>query len=95
LPQRANLTDGVLRDVGTLKTSSGKRLNATLTGIDTPTLYGLWESAPYLHDGSAANLTSVINLTSHGNAASLNAVEKAQLVDYLLSLDGSTPGNKL
>jgi DNA-binding beta-propeller fold protein YncE len=46
-------------DVGTIKTTSGQRLGAPLTGIDTPTLLGLWDSAPYLHDGSAKTIEDV------------------------------------
>lgn len=55
-------TDSVMRDVGTLRTSSGNRLGATLTGIDTPTLLGLWDTAPYFHDGSAPALTDVFKV---------------------------------
>ncbi len=58
----AALTDsagGQLHDVGTLRTTSGFRLGATLTGIDTPTLRGIWANAPYFHDGSAPTLESV------------------------------------
>ena len=45
----------VFRDVGTIKQpTSGKRLNGALTGFDVPTLRGVWTTAPYLHDGSAA-----------------------------------------
>ncbi|MDA8020184.1 MAG: PKD domain-containing protein [Thermoanaerobaculia bacterium] len=48
-----------LHDVGTLRTSSGQRLGGPLTGIDTPTLLGVFDSAPYLHDGSAETLDEV------------------------------------
>jgi DNA-binding beta-propeller fold protein YncE len=51
----------VLHDVGTLRTSSGARLGAPLTGIDTPGLRGVWDTAPYLHDGSAASLEQVFS----------------------------------
>src|SRR6185295_6139849 len=51
--------NGVLHDVGTIKPSSGKRLGGPLTGIDTPTLKGVWETAPYLHDGSASTLADI------------------------------------
>jgi DNA-binding beta-propeller fold protein YncE len=50
---------GLLHDVGTLRETSGQRLGGLLAGIDTPTLLGLWQTAPYLHDGSAANLDEV------------------------------------
>lgn len=90
----ADFTDsagGMLRDVGTIKPSSGKRMGATLTGFDTPTLRGLWDSAPYLHDGSAATLLDVLNdakaTGKHGNVAALTATEVNQLVSYLQQID--------
>lgn len=52
----------VLRDTGTRRTSSGQRLGSPLTGIDTPTLLGLWASAPYFHDGSAKTLDEVFRV---------------------------------
>ena len=39
---------------------SGKRLGATLTGIDPPTLRDVWATAPYLHDGSAVTLADAV-----------------------------------
>ncbi|MBC7955027.1 MAG: Ig-like domain-containing protein [Cytophagales bacterium] len=90
----ADFTDsasGVLRDVGTLKASSGKRLGATLTGLDTPTLKGLWDTAPYLHDGSAATLLDVLTTANpagrHGTTSGLNATQLSQLVAYLQQID--------
>lgn len=53
------LPNGTLHDVGTLRNSSGQRLGQPLTGIDTPTLHGIWSTAPYFHDGSADNLDKV------------------------------------
>jgi cytochrome c peroxidase len=77
-----------LHDIGTLKASSGKRLGGPLTGIDTPTLRGVWATAPYLHDGSAATLAAAV--TAH-NGASLSAAGMNQLVAYLLQIDGREP----
>lgn len=48
-----------LHDVGTLRSSSGMRLGEALTGIDTPSLLGVWANAPYFHDGSAKTLADV------------------------------------
>ncbi|HET7844989.1 MAG TPA: PKD domain-containing protein, partial [Xanthomonadales bacterium] len=53
---------GTLRNVGTLRETSGLRLGGPLTGIDTPTLFGLWQTAPYFHDGSAATLADVFRV---------------------------------
>ncbi|QJR12261.1 hypothetical protein DSM104443_03346 [Usitatibacter rugosus] len=89
----------VLHNVGTIKASSGRRLNQALTGFDTPTLKGVWETAPYLHDGSAATLLDVITTQNpnnlHGTTQSLNATQQQQLVAYLQQLDntGDATGN--
>ncbi|MEJ8850274.1 PA14 domain-containing protein [Variovorax rhizosphaerae] len=59
----ADFTDSVtgkLNNVGTLKASSGQRLGAPLTGLDTPTLRDVWATAPYLHDGSAATVEDAV-----------------------------------
>ena len=48
-----------LQDVGTLSGGSGGRLGGALSGIDVPTLHGVWATPPYLHDGSAATLADV------------------------------------
>ena len=85
----------VLHDVGTLSASSGSRLGAPLSGLDTPTLRGLWSSAPYLHDGSAATLEEVLttrNLADrHGVTQDLSSTERADLITFLLSLDDRVP----
>jgi DNA-binding beta-propeller fold protein YncE len=52
----------LLHDVGTLRSTSGQRLGAPLAGIDTPTLLGVWDSAPYFHDGSAPSLEAVFEV---------------------------------
>lgn len=92
----ADFTDSAsaqLHDVGTIKPSSGRRLNQPLTGFDTPTLKGVWETAPYLHDGSAATLLDVLTTANpanrHGNTSTLNATQLQQLVSYLQQIDSS------
>jgi MYXO-CTERM domain-containing protein len=92
----ADFTDsssGALHDVGTLRPTSGKRLNAALEGIDTPTLRGVWATAPYLHDGSAATLHEVIRERNpddrHGRTSALGESERAALVSYLLQIDNT------
>lgn len=82
----------LLHDVGTIGAGSGQRLGGPLTGLDTPSLHGLWRTPPYLHDGSAATLDEVIGIKNpndlHGVTSALTAGERAQLVAYLLCLDG-------
>jgi PKD repeat protein len=62
-------------------------------GVDTPTLKGIWETAPYLHDGSAATLAGVLNEADpqglHGAVRSLSASECEELLAYLMQIDGS------
>ena len=71
---------GTLRNIGTLKPSSGKRLGGVLSGFDTPTLRDVWATAPYLHDGSATTLEAAI--TAH-NGISINTSDLQKLVAYL------------
>jgi YVTN family beta-propeller protein len=85
-----NFTDsapGVLHNVGTIKPASGQRIGGPLTGLDTPTLKGSWNTAPYLHDGSAKGLADVIEIEGHGNARSLDQSDKDRLIAYLLQID--------
>ncbi|MEZ4287376.1 MAG: DUF1929 domain-containing protein [Polyangiales bacterium] len=66
------LTDsasGARHDIGTMYPLSGERLGGPLDGFDTPTLLGVWATAPYLHDGSAPTLTDAI--AAHSSAADL------------------------
>ncbi len=79
-----------LHDVGTITVLSGKRINQALTGFDTPTLKGVWNTAPYLHDGSANTLMAVISNPLHGDASSLSDNDKETLVSYLRQLDESS-----
>jgi len=91
--------DGELHDVGTLTELSGGRLGGELTGIDTPTLLGIWQTAPYLHDGSAPTLKDVLTTRNaegkHGDTASLAEAELGQLVAYLEQIDQGVPPSEL
>lgn len=86
---------GLRHDVGTLTAASGNRLGAPLRALDTPSLRGLFTSAPYLHDGSAASLNDVLVTrnpdAAHGDISALDASERAQLVAYLRQIDASEP----
>ncbi|EDM78325.1 hypothetical protein PPSIR1_09101 [Plesiocystis pacifica SIR-1] len=82
----------LLHDVGTITEASGQRLGEPLTGLDTPTLRGLWNDPPFLHDGSAIDLSAVLGAANpddlHGTTSSLSPAELDALVAYLLSLEG-------
>ena len=82
-----------LRDVGTIRQpGSGKRLGAQLTGIDPPTLRGLWDTAPYLHDGSAATLAAAVQ--RHSGVA-IGQTDLNLLVIYLQQIDRTEPAPTL
>ena len=90
----AQLTDsalGVFHDVGTIRPSSGRRAGQPLVGFDTPTLRGVWTTAPYLHDGSAPTLRSVLRdrnpLDQHGVTSHLSDDEIDDIVSYLRELE--------
>ena len=57
---------------------------------DTPSLRGLWNSAPYLHDGSAATLAAILTSANprdaHGVTSHLTAQEIDDLVAFMLAL---------
>ncbi len=57
--------------------------------FDTPALRGLWDSAPFLHDGSAATLNDVLPSmlkASMGQTGDLPNADRAAILEYLKSL---------
>jgi YVTN family beta-propeller protein len=83
----------VLHDIGTCVTSgafpdrTGKDVDGnprTACDFDSPSLRGIFATAPYLHDGSARTLEDVVDRLAF--SAQLSAAEKADLVAYLLTL---------
>jgi mono/diheme cytochrome c family protein len=66
--------------IGTLKPASGRRLGATLDGIDIPTLRDVAGTGPYLHAGSAATLEAAIS--AHAGIA-IGAADLGNLAQYL------------
>jgi YVTN family beta-propeller protein len=91
-------TDGLSHDVGTesvLETHlrelmSGLSDEASLSPalLNTPSLRGLFYTAPYLHDGSAATLREVLaqTATTMGRTDHLSEDELEALMTYLLTL---------
>ncbi|MBK7950738.1 MAG: NPCBM/NEW2 domain-containing protein [Deltaproteobacteria bacterium] len=79
-----SLTDSpttLRHDVGTIKPSSGERLDGPLDGFDTPGLVGAWSNPPFLHDGSAPTLEAAI--TAHSAFANLAPATLARLAAFL------------
>jgi cytochrome c peroxidase len=51
----------------------------------TTPLRGLWQHAPYFHDGSAATLPEVVDRYDSAKNLQLSTQQKADLVEYLKS----------
>src|SRR5690606_10094834 len=83
----AQFSDFTRHDVGTITAASGQGIGQPLAGVgfETPTLKGIWETAPYLHDGSAPTLTDA--LLVHGQVPALDDAAREDLLAYLLQLD--------
>jgi len=52
----------------------------------TSPLHGLWQHAPYFHNGSAATLVDVVNTYNTKKTLRLSTAQMADLVEYLKSL---------
>jgi len=52
----------------------------------TTPLRGLWQHAPYFHDGSAATLAAVVDHYNRARTLRLSDADKRNLVEYLKSL---------
>ena len=83
-------TDLLRHDIGT-GGGPGELLGPA---FDTPSLRGLWHTAPYLHDGRAPTLRDVVvthNPTdTHGHTAHLSEAEVHDLVAFLRAVEGAT-----
>lgn len=77
-----------LHKVGTIDSDSGNRNGTSLNGFDTPSLLGVWSSAPYLHDGSAATLADAI--AAHAGT-SLNGASLSQVAAFVAQIDSNEP----
>jgi YVTN family beta-propeller protein len=79
--------DSRSHDVGTGDPKEEKNPHGTSTSFDTPTLRGIWATAPYFHDGSARTLEEVLQSgTTHDIASELTDNELETLVDFLRGL---------
>ncbi len=60
----------------------------TFEAFDTPTLRGLWATAPYLHDGVVMTLEELLTRTDpvHSVAGNLSEQQLQDLIAFLLSL---------
>jgi cytochrome c553 len=81
-----------LHDVGTGNDDPLEKMGPL---YDTPTLLGIYRTAPYLHHGKAATLRDVLTTQNkgdqHGKTSHLKAQDIDDLVEYLKSLPYETP----
>ena len=87
----------VLRNVGTFNVATERKADGTMgqgaNGINPPSLLGLATSAPYLHNGSAANIQAVLSgthMTTGNTNFTPTQADKNNLEIFLLSIDQST-----
>ena len=86
-----------LHDVGTGKSDPTEKMEPA---YDTPTLLGVYRSAPYLHHGQSQTLAEVLTTLNpddqHGKTKHLTQSQIADLVEYLkcLPYEDPTPAAK-
>ncbi len=89
IPPRWTDSDLRLRPVHDVGTGDGPG-ESLGRAFDTPSLRGVWDSAPYLHDGSAATLRDVLTTRNagdrHGRTSHLSEEEIDALARFLRSL---------
>lgn len=89
----ADSADKIIRhDVGTGNDDPGEKMGPK---YDTPTLLGIYRTAPYLHHGVAKTLTEVLTKYNkddrHGKTSHLTKKEIADLVEFLKALPYEDP----
>lgn len=81
-----------LHDVGTGADDPSEKMGPK---YDTPTLIGIYRTAPYLHHGKAQTLEDVLTTFNsddrHGKTSQLSAAQIADLVEFLKSLPYEDP----
>jgi YVTN family beta-propeller protein len=81
-----------LHDIGTGRDDPSERMG---TKYDTPTLLGIYRTAPYLHDGKAKTLRDVLTTCNkedrHGKTGHLSPAMLDELVAFLRSLPYEPP----
>ena len=80
----SDLENPIRHDIGTINESSGMRLSEPLDGFDTPSLIGVWNSAPYLHDGSAETIKESIQ--AHNSTHMLSEEQLNLIIRFVQTL---------
>lgn len=81
-----------MHDVGTGRGDKSEKMG---TKYDSPSLLGIYRSAPYLHDGTAATLEEVLTTQNkedrHGKTSQLTPEQVSDLVEFLKALPFEDP----
>jgi YVTN family beta-propeller protein len=81
-----------LHDVGTGNDDASEKMGSR---YDTPTLLGVYRTAPYLHHGKAKTLRDVLTTCNkedkHGKTSQLSSMEVDDLVEFLKALPYEMP----
>lgn len=81
-----------MHDVGTGADDPSEKMGPA---FDTPTLLGVYRTAPYLHHGKAATLEEVLTKFNrddrHGKTSHLTAAQIADLAEFLKALPYTDP----
>ncbi len=90
---RPNVVEKIVRhDVGTGEDDPSEKMGPA---YDTPTLLGVYRTAPYLHHGKAATLEEVLTTCNvgdrHGKTSQLTSAQVSDLVEFLKSLPYEDP----
>lgn len=87
-------TDQKMHDVGTGNDDPSEKIGPT---FDTPTLLGVYRTAPYLHHGTAATLEELLTVRNpddrHGKTSTLTTQEIADLVEFIKALPYEQPSS--
>lgn len=85
-------TKPTLHDVGTGRSDPSEKMPLK---YDTPTLLGVYRSAPYLHDGSAKTLRDLLTTSNagdkHGKTSHLKPQQIDDLIEFLKALPYEDP----
>ena len=80
-------TDMQLHDVGTGNPQLERNSHGRGTQFDTPSLLGIWATAPYFHDGSAQTLVDVFRMgNEHNIAERISERDLQYLLSFLFAL---------
>lgn len=85
-------TDRKMHDVGTGEDDPTEKMGPK---FDTPTLLGIYRTAPYLHHGTAASLEELLTTANpddqHGRTSHLTKEQRSDLIEFLKALPYEQP----